>query len=291
MTAVKSHKETFTRLDRIYARMTLNKFGPTMKIFIAISAIGILAAQTPTLPKFEAASVKPAERCSMENTIDDSRIALNGDPLNVILISAFKVKLDQIDGPSWLDGDCVVINAKYPDGAGKDQVPAMLQSLLAERFGLTYHKETRLRPGFALTVDKNGLKMKASDPNAKFGGMPAGTVRFGATLKSSGIKGSMDMGLLVHLLSLRVSAPVEDLTGLMGKYDVDISWALDPSFERPDAYAISYAQNHPDAPVAPTPGADLFTTIRDSLGLKLESRKQQVEFIVIDHIERAPTGN
>jgi uncharacterized protein (TIGR03435 family) len=259
---------------------------------IWVSAIGVLAAQNTAAPlKFEAASVKPAERCSMENSIDDSRIALNGDPLNVVLMEAFKVKMDQIDGPSWLEGDCIVINAKLPDGASKDQVPAMLQALLAERFGLAYHKESRTRPGYALVVDKNGPKVKASDGTRKAGFPPSGGVAFGATLTSAGIKGSMTMDRLAHFLSSRVSAPVEDLTGLTGKYDVDISWGLDPSFERPGPYAVSYAENHPDAPVAPTPTADLFTAVRDSLGLKLESHKEPVEFVVIDHIERLPTGN
>ena len=62
-----------------------------------MSATGVLAAQnTPSRPKFEAASVKPAERCSMENTIDDSRIALSGDPLNLVLMEAFNLKMDQM---------------------------------------------------------------------------------------------------------------------------------------------------------------------------------------------------
>jgi uncharacterized protein (TIGR03435 family) len=227
----------------------------------------------------------------MENTIDNSRVALNGYPLNIVLMEAFKVKPDQIAGPSWLDGDCIVINAKMPNGVGKDQLPSLLQTLLAERFGLVYHRESRLRPGFTLIVDKNGPKVKSTDPNPKAGSMPAGQVRFGSALSSAGIKGSMTMASLAHFLSVRLSAPVEDLTGLTGKYDVDISWGLDPSFERPGPYALDYAKDHPEAPVAPMPTADLFSTIRDALGLKLESHKEQVDFVVIDHIERTPTQN
>src|SRR5208282_5471067 len=100
-------------------------------------------------PRFEEASVKPADRCSMQNSIGPGRIALSGDPLKVVLMEAFKVKMDQIAGPSWLDEDCFVIAAKIPEGATKDRLPAMLQALLAERFQLAFHKETRLRPGFA----------------------------------------------------------------------------------------------------------------------------------------------
>ena len=133
-------------------------------------------------------------------------IALNGDPLKVVLMEAFNVKTDQIIGPSWLDADCFAINAKIPAGATKDQLPAMLQALLAERFKLTVHKESRPSPGYALVVDKNGPKLKASDPNAA--GPPAGQVAFSATLQSKGIKGSMTMASLAHLLSGSVAAPV-----------------------------------------------------------------------------------
>jgi uncharacterized protein (TIGR03435 family) len=225
----------------------------------------------------------------MENTVDPGMIALHGDPLNVVLMEAFKVKMDQIIGPSWLDADCFVIDARMPEGATKDQLPAMLQALLVERFKLAVHKESRPRPGYALVVDKNGPKLKASDPSS--GAASSGRISFGSTLQSKGIKGSITMASLAHFLSLSVAGPVEDLTGLKGKYDIDLSWALDPAFERPDPYAISYAATHPNAEYPPAPTADLFTSIRDSLGLRLEPRKEQVEMIVIDSIERVPTEN
>jgi len=227
----------------------------------------------------------------MENTFDPGVIGLHGDPLNIVLMEAFKVKADQIIGPSWLDTDCFTINAKMPEGATKDQLPSMLQALLAERFGLAAHKENRPRPGFALVVDKNGPKLKATDMNSAEAIQHAGQVRFGSTMSSAGIKGSMTMALLAHLLSVRVKGPVEDLTGLQGKYDVDISWALDPAFERPGPYAIATAESHPNADLPPAPAADLFMSIRDTLGLRLESRREQVEVIVIDHIERVPSEN
>jgi len=234
----------------------------------------------------------------MENTVDPGMIALNGDPLKVILMEAFRVKTDQIVGPSWLDSECFTINAKMPNagmpaGATGDQLPAMLQALLAERFKMTVHRESRPQPGYALVVDKSGAKLKASDPNSSDAGARTGRVQFGATLQSSGIKGSMTLATLTRLLSARLASPVEDLTGLQGKYDVDISWALDPAFERPGAYARAYAQEHPNAepPSAPTPEGDLFTAVRESLGLRLEPHREQVEMVVIDSIERVPAEN
>jgi uncharacterized protein (TIGR03435 family) len=91
-------------------------------------------AQSLTVPpRFEEASVKPTDRCSMQNSIDPGRISPNGDPLRVVLMEAFKVKMDQITGPSWLDEDCFVVAAKLPEGATRDQLPAMFQVLPAER--------------------------------------------------------------------------------------------------------------------------------------------------------------
>jgi uncharacterized protein (TIGR03435 family) len=258
---------------------------------IALSAIGAFAAQSADQPRFEAASVKRTDQCTLKNTVDPGMIALNGDPLKVVLGEAFSVKMDQIIGPSWLDADCFVINAKIPLGATKDQLPTMLQALLVERFKLAVHKESRPRPGYALVVDKNGPTLKASDPSPNAAGPPAGQVTFSGTLQSKGIKGSISMATLARLLSGSVAGPVEDLTGLNGRFDVDISWALDPAFERPGAFAIATAEAHPNADLPPAPTADLFAAIRESLGLRLEARKEQVEVVVIDSIERVPTEN
>lgn len=262
-----------------------------LMLAIAVCTISVLAAQNADQSRFEAASVRVADRCSVENTVDAGRIALHGDPLNVVLMEAYGVKMDQITGPSWLETDCFAIDATMPKGATKDQLPSMLQALLVERFKLAVHKESRPRPGYALVVDKNGPKVKATDLNSPEAIQRAGRVQFGSTLNSAGIKGSMTMATLVRLLSGRVKATVEDLTGLQGKYDVDISWALDPSFERPGPYALATAESHPDAELPPAPTADLFSAVRDALGLKLESRKEQVEVVVIDHVERIPTEN
>jgi uncharacterized protein (TIGR03435 family) len=227
----------------------------------------------------------------MEHTLDPGMIALSGYPLKAVLMEAFNVKMDQIAGPSWLDADCFAINAKMPVGATRDQLPAMLQALLVERFKLAVHKESRVRPGYALVVDKNGPKLKASDPSPKPAGPPPGQVTFGDSLQSQGIKGSITMATLARLLSLRVAGPVEDLTGLKGRFDVDLSWAPDPAFERPGAFAIATAELHPNADLPPAPTVGLFAAVKESLGLRLEARKEQVEVVVIDSIERVPSEN
>jgi uncharacterized protein (TIGR03435 family) len=102
------------------------------------------------------------------------------------------------------------------------------------------------------------------------------------------------MAFLARNLSSRLSAPVEDLTGLKRKYDVDVWWAPNRDFEQIGPLPQVSTAGRPGDDVVTvlpnTPAADIFTAVR-SLGLRLESRKQQVDFLVIDHIERTPTDN
>ena len=234
-------------------------------------------------PRFEVASVRRAERCTVQNSIDGSLVNLNGDPLTVVIMEAFKVKMDHIVGPSWLDQDCFSISAKIPEGIGKDQLPAMLEALLVERFKLVAHKENRLVPGYALVVDKGGPKLKQTDPDSP----GLGQVRFGA----SSIAGSMGMAALTRYLSNRLGAPVENQTGLKGTFDVEISWVPDQAVERPDPYFSSVGGGSAPAPASAMGSSGIFTALRELLGLRLDSRKESVATIVIDHIERVPTEN
>jgi uncharacterized protein (TIGR03435 family) len=263
---------------------------------IALSMIGAFAAQNaPDQPKFEVASVKRAERWfSGNSSIDPGSVTLKGVPLKAVLMEAFKVKMDDIEGPSWLESDCFEISAKMPEGATRDQLPAMLQALLVERFKLAARKENRPRPGFALMVDKDGPKIKESSSNFMRG--RDGLLYIGAAPGYSALKGSMTMESFARALSVRLTVPVQDLTGLKGKYDIDVSWVPDLSFEPARGFAGAQAVADPDSedrlrrlPNPPT--TDIFFALRDSLGLRLERRKQQVEVVVIDHIERVPTEN
>jgi uncharacterized protein (TIGR03435 family) len=83
---------------------------------------------------------------------------------------------------------------------------------------------------------------------------------------------------------------VRDATGLTGSYDIDLTWAPDKAFEEGAVDATASAATPPGADI-PAPEAHLFTALRVSLGLKLERRNMQVQFVVIDHIERIPTEN
>jgi uncharacterized protein (TIGR03435 family) len=235
------------------------------------------------------------DRGIIHNSLGPGTVILRGDPLKVVLMEAFNVKGYQIVGPSWLDEDCFEIVAKMPEGATNDQIPAMLQALLAERFKLAAHKEDRPRPVYALVVDKGGPKFKEANLNFRRLGVRSGLVMFRAAPDAQGFKGALTMATVAHFLSGSLDRPVQDFTGLKGTYDIDLAWMPDPGIDRSPSAAsftavtAALGDTRSDLPGAPT--ATLFTAIRDSLGLKLESRSEPVEMLLIDHVERVPTGN
>jgi uncharacterized protein (TIGR03435 family) len=262
-------------------------------ILSAICAVPLLIGQDQ--PKFETASVKRMERGIIHNSMGPATVILRGDPLKIVLMEAFKVRAYQIVGPSWLDEECYEIVAKMPESATRDKIAAMLQALLVERFKLAAHKENLPRPVYALVVDHGGPKFKDANMNFRPMGPRPGEMMFRAALDTQGFKGAMTMARLAQLLSGRLDRPVQDFTGLKGTYDIDLAWAPDPSIDRPfsagsfTAATAALGDTGADLPAAPT--ATLFTAIRESLGLKLEPRKEPVEMLVIDHVERVPTEN
>lgn len=138
-----------------------------------------LSAQTPAKLEFEVATVKPMPPLqtisqeiqsgkrspgSIGMSITDTRIDLGYISLQNLLMMAYKMKMHQIVGPEWLAAQRFEIHAKIPEGATKEQLPEMIQSLLAERFRLATHRETKELPSYELRVSKNGHKMKEALP-------------------------------------------------------------------------------------------------------------------------------
>jgi uncharacterized protein (TIGR03435 family) len=229
--------------------------------------------------RFEVASVKKASECTYEHSLGPGQVVLSV-PLSPVLITAFGVSKDQIIGPSWLESDCFDVAAKLPQGSTPDQIPAMLRALLAERFQLSTHKESRLSTSYALVVDKGGPKMKPAAADSTFMGKLPRTAMAIGKRGSGAVKGIMTMERLAKTLSVQGYVQVVDATGLKGEYEISLSWV-------PDQGAGQAAASG----AASDPGADLFAAVRESLGLRLEPRKTPTEVLVIDHIERVPTGN
>ena len=149
--------------------------GAGLALFTSSMAFG---QSTEALPSFEVASVKVAEPPKPDaqgrlfvmrgcrggpGTSDPGTLTCDNTPLKQLLVRAYDLKNYQVEGPAWLDTDGYDIVAKVPSGTTKEQFNLMLQSLLAERFKVTAHRETKTLPVYALTVGKNGPKLKEVD--------------------------------------------------------------------------------------------------------------------------------
>ena len=151
--------------------------------FVVATAIAVAGAAAQPLPTFEVASVKasppfdPQKILSGQQRIgmrmDAGRVDIDGLPLADIINTAFRTKGYQVTGPSWLGSSLnsprFDIHAILPAGATTDQVPEMLQALLADRFKLTYHRDTRDQSIYALIVGKGGPKLVESPPDPPVG--------------------------------------------------------------------------------------------------------------------------
>jgi uncharacterized protein (TIGR03435 family) len=185
-----------------------------------------------------------------------------------ILEWAFDVRQFQVMGaPEWLKQQSFEILAGAENPSNEGQFKQMVQSLLADRFQLKVHRETRDVDVYALVVGKNGPKFDAAKSAPRNQGMGDIEVRPGRLF---GRAATMD--LLAHILTDNLERPVLDRTNLTGNYDFD----------------LTYDQNSTGAGFTPLGGA-IFVPIQD-LGLKIEPQRDAVEVLVIDSIGR-PSEN
>ncbi len=283
-------------------------------------------AQTGQHPtEFEVASVKAAAPQDMHRmqvmmrggpgSPDPGQITYTNVSLRNIVMNAYGVKNFQISGPGFLDTERFDVLAKVPKGATKDDLKVMLQNLLAERFQIKLHQEKKELPIYALVVAKNGPKLKESAEDAPASAdapppppSPGGRGGFGGrggmmiminngrmrlTASKQPVSGIADM------LSNQLGRPVIDQTGLTGKYDFTVEFAPEEG-QMMRGPMGGMPPSPPGAGPGPGPGegasdgpapANLFTALQEQLGLKLEPKKGPVDFLVIDHIEKAPTEN
>jgi uncharacterized protein (TIGR03435 family) len=239
------------------------------KFVIALLAAGAAFAQAPAPLAFEVATIKPAQpptpqsmmagKVKIGETLDAGRADYGFVNMEYLITKAYGVKAYQVSGPSWIQSERFDILAKLPSGATKDQVPEMLKALLAERFRLVVHHETKDHAVYALVIGKGGSKLKESVPEKpeaaeadKPGGMvmqangaqmrmaPTGdgrgmTVRGpqGNTKVSMGADGNIHMensqmtiASFIEMIGRFVDKPVLDATDLKGKYDIAIDMSM-----------------------------------------------------------------
>lgn len=303
----------------------------SLGILVLFSSLPLFCQKDAPAPvAFEVASVKPAAaqpggRGGMiriqggPGTRDPGRITYTNIPLTLLLTLAYDVKNFQVKAPSWMESERYDITAKVPQGATKEQTALMLQNLIADRFHLTLHHESKEMQGYELNVAKTGSKLKESapeDPAANQPGAPPpsgppGPPKRDANgfpqLAGRGLLIMMDMtpkgpvaklsaksqplSELIRLLGNQLRVPIVDHTGLPAKYDFTLEYAPDMAgMGGPPPPPSGTAPASGTAQVDET-GPDIMTAMREQLGLKLDSKKLPVDLLIIDKAERVPTEN
>jgi uncharacterized protein (TIGR03435 family) len=249
-------------------------------VFLAFSLVGCMIAQAAQQSEaFEVASVKPhrgpVPPGGGKLSVSGSRLTVDLYGLFALITFAYDVKPYQVSGASALDHTYYDIVADAADGRArtKAEFRPLMRTLLAERFKLRVHRESREMPVYALVVGPKGPKLKETAPNPDPDSRPdfhsSGTR--GRALTLTCLKCTMQQFVDIIRGADGMDRPIIDKTGLTGAYEIELTYVPANRIGRgPD--------NGPGE-------TDLFTAIRD-LGLRLEPQNSSVEFLVIDHSEK-----
>jgi len=245
---------------------------------------------------FEVASVKPhvfaRNQFAFGTASRESDIRISGNRVTTqgllagLVLAAYKLRTFQVSGaPEWRDetgrNQLYDIEAKAPgDGVPTmGQVRQMLQTLLAERFQLKFHRETKELPVYDLVMGNNPPKLKPSAPGVESKTASTARLRMEYT--------NVSIAELVLRIGPQFDRPLFDKTGLQGGYDFALEYmpSLPSTVNMSPEEAAAFAKLYPADEAPPLPVA-----LQQQLGLKVAPAKEQVEILVIDHVER-PSAN
>ena len=247
-------------------------------MFLSLLASNLVAwCQTspPAKPVFEAASIKLDPKADGADSEGSPGLLRAQMTLKRYIAYAYDVRDFQVmGGPNWIDLDHYDITAKLeridPQRPGDIQIREALQALLAERFQLTFHHESKGISGYALVTAKRGLKLTPVADE----GHPGTSSKGGLTRQLTARQ--VDMRRVAVFLARETGSPVEDQTHIPGVYTFTLEWARDDP------------KNSSPADQSALPS--LFTALQEKLGLRLEPRTVPVDLFVIDSAER-PSEN
>jgi uncharacterized protein (TIGR03435 family) len=279
---------------------------------IIIALLMAAYGQTPDKAEFEVASIKASAPQSGfhfaadaasggPGTTDPGMFRCSKCSLAVLIIRAFNLQPYQFPGRTSLTDNTYDIAAKIPAGATGEEFSAMLQNLLKDRFGLTWHFQEKTMKGYHLVIARNGAKLTESTDDQHRSGQAeshnhSGAVIFGtsASYRASG----KTTAEIARVLSDHLGLPVDDETGLSGKYDVSLRWTGAASTHAGNHFDGAGHAGHdggggtPSGPAADPSGPTLFDALQQQLGLKLVPAEQALaRLFVIDRVNQRPTEN
>jgi uncharacterized protein (TIGR03435 family) len=283
----------------------------------ALLAAGILFGQTVAGPQFEVASVKPSAPDAPEQVrigvhVDGARYSCTYYSLRDYVRTAYRVKDYQIVSPEWMGTERYDVSATLPaGGATQEQLADMLKALLADRFKLQLHHESKEFSVYGLVLAKGGPTLKESPLDPVEDGPAKPPVDVAVTGNRNGVninlgRGAyfnfannkmeakkLTMAYFADLLARFVDRPVVDMTGLKGTYDVLLNFTEED-------YRAMLIRSAINAGVVLPPQArqlmeaasgDSIGSAMQAAGLKLEARKAPLDVLVIDHAEKTPSAN
>jgi len=237
-------------------------------------------------PAFEVATIKPNDTGASQMqqlTLNGRNFRTRASSVEDLIAFAYEVQAKQIvGGPDWIGKDRYDIEA-VPDAEGAptpQQLRSMIRKLLADRFQLKFHKDTREMSAFVLTVGKGGEKLPQTQMNGPLPGI-------GMRPATGGVRLVVNNGMIPDftgfLENLVLDRPVVDRTGLKGKYDFGVTFL-------PDETQFNGHSPIPKPAEGVEPAAPLVEAMQAQLGLKLNAEKTAVDVMAIDHVTK-PTAN
>jgi uncharacterized protein (TIGR03435 family) len=252
---------------------------PPLTTLASLLSVIAFALPQPTSPSFDVASVRPSEHevgpdYNNQITYSPAGFTARNVTLRRLVAEAWHCQMNQVLGPPWLDHNEYDITARTPEGTTHEQISMMLRALLVDRFRLKQHDDTRQMRVYELAIGEAGPKIHPIDEGTT---APAG----------SGFHFRGDMRQFADLLAVQFSIPAPDSPGVPVRAGGSQIPVLDKTGLQ-GIYEFSVDSR-------PELGTDTFTAwkraLADQLGLKIESRKEDVSVVVVDDAAKIPAAN
>jgi uncharacterized protein (TIGR03435 family) len=248
-----------------------------MSRFFLLLAMAAAAFAQTAATTFDVISIRPAavvirDPHAFPIHFSPASVTMRSVTLKSAIAWSWSVMDNQVQGPGRLDRDCYDVIAKTGAPHTEDDLRRMFQAVLAERFGVSVHRERKEMQAYVLTVDKKGLKMTetAADGESMIEPQPK---RMALAMQKT------SMLEIAMVISRILQTPVVDETHLKGRYDAVFDMT-------------KYTQDMRPAEGAPVDMAGVMTTaLREEIGLRIEPRKTAVDIVVVDRSEKMPQAN